>query len=54
LNERLIDFKHIPQHIYDAIITEYESQKPSGGKQKVFNYLIKNRMRHLLENAGDF
>ena len=54
LNDRLIDFKYIPQSIYDAVINEYETQKPTGGKQKVFNFLIKNRMRHLLENAGDF
>lgn len=54
LNERLIDFEFMPQSLYDEIINEYESQKPQGGKQKVFNYLMKNRMRHLLENAGDF
>lgn len=54
LNERLIDFKCVPQKINDAIINEYESQEPQGGKQKVFNFLIKNRMKHLLENAGDF
>lgn len=54
LNERLIDFEFIPQKVHDAIINEYESQKPQGGAQKVFNFLIKNRMRHLLENAGDF
>lgn len=54
LNERLIDFEFIPQRIYDAIINEYEMQKPTGGKQTVFNFLLKNRMKHLMENAGDF
>lgn len=54
LNERLIDFEFIPERIYNNIITEYESQTPQSGKQKVFNYLMKNRMRHLIENAGDF
>jgi hypothetical protein len=54
LNERLIDFEFIPERIYNDIINEYESQKVQGSKTKVFNYLVKNRMRHLLENAGDF
>lgn len=54
LNERLIDFEYIPQRIYDAVINEYEMQNPKGGKQTVFNFLLKNRMKHLMENAGDF
>lgn len=54
LNERLIDFGHIPKSLYNEIINEYESQTPKGGKQTVFNYLMMNRMRHLIENAGDF
>lgn len=54
LNERLVSFEFIPQSVKDAIINEYESQKPQGGKQRIFNYLLKNRMKHLIENAGDF
>ena len=53
-NERLIDFEFIPKEMYDAIINEYVSQTPTGSKQRIFNYLVKNRMRQLLENAGDF
>ena len=54
LNEQMIDFEFIPEGIYNNIVTEYESQTIKGSKTKVFNYLMKNRMRHLIENAGDF
>lgn len=53
-NQMLIDFEFIPQDIHDAVIDEYKTQVVKGNKTKVFNYFIKNKMKLLLEHAGDF
>jgi len=53
-NKTLIDFDCIPDDIYQKIIDEYTSYKIKGNKTKVYNYLVKNRMKLLLEDAGKF
>lgn len=52
-NETLVDLSNTPQDIQDAIIEAYET-KPEGNMSKVFNYLIKHRMKLLRESVQDF
>ncbi len=52
-NETLIDLSKIPEHIYNSIIQEFDSQKPAM-KMKVLNYLIKKRCKNLIEVVEEF
>lgn len=52
-NINLVDFKHIPEYIKNAI-TESAVEPPKGDKNAVMNYLIKNKCRLLLEDIEDF
>jgi len=52
-NEKLLDLAFIPADVEIAIIEEFN--KPIiGNKSKIFSYLIKNRMKNLLESANEF
>ena len=53
-NEILIDFKSIPADIYTNVITEFESQKPIKNVNRIINYMMKNKMKLLLQSAGEF
>lgn len=53
-NERLIDFKYIPQDIYDQCTEAYINTKVVRDKTQIMNYLIKHRCRELLNNLEDF
>lgn len=53
-NERLIDFKHIPEDIKNNIVETYLNTKVVNDKMQIMNYLIKNRCRLLLDNLEDF
>ncbi len=52
-NEMLIDLRHIPANLQNAILQEYAAQagKP---RDKIFNYFIKHKMKLLMESIGDF
>ena len=52
-NTTLIDLREIPSELYDTIIDTYYSQKLAP-KMKVMNYLVKNRLKNLVECTGDF
>lgn len=52
-NETLVDFQHIPSDIEQVILKEFENE-PTGDKNSVMNYLIKNKCRLLLDNIEDF
>jgi len=52
-NSMLIDLRHIPTTIKENVITEYHAQA-SKSRDKIFNYLIKHRMKVLMEHIGDF
>jgi hypothetical protein len=52
-NESLIDLSKIPQEYQDKIIDTYENVKENG-KEKIFNFFIKNRMRNLMEHIQEF
>lgn len=52
-NQQLVDLSKIPQEIKTGIIDSYRSQK-NRGREKLLNYLIENKMRHLIDVLTDF
>jgi len=52
-NQMLIDLAKIPEELQDSIVDEYESA-PSRDRSKLFNYFIKNKMKHLMEHLQEF
>ena len=52
-NKILIDFDLIPKNITEAILEQYNSEKKYQQGQ-LTNYFIKNRLKYLMENMGDF
>ena len=52
-NKLLIDLESIPEGIYNSIIETYDGHKPAN-KMKVLNYLVKKRLRNLVECTEDF
>lgn len=52
-NEKILDLSKIPDDIQDLIINKYISEKDKD-KSKLMNYFIKNRLKLLMENIGDF
>lgn len=52
-NARLVDFKHIPEEIKESIRVAFET-KPTGDKNDVMQYLIKNKCRLLLNEVEEF
>jgi hypothetical protein len=53
-NATLVDFQFIPQDVQKSIVDAYLSNKPSGDKMTVMNYLMEHRCRLLLEELEDF
>ena len=52
-NERLIDFKNIPENIKSDILEAY--QVPTkGNKNTIFNYFVKNGFQHMIKDVGQF
>jgi hypothetical protein len=49
-NRTLIDLRMIPKEVVDAISAAYHSAKTNG--ENTFNYLVKNRMKKILERGG--
>jgi hypothetical protein len=52
-NELMIDLKHTPEPLKQEILQQYESQAGKG-RDKIFGYLMKNRMKHLMEYINEF
>ena len=52
-NQLLIDLDNTPKQICDNILEEYNNQKGKGRSQ-IFNYMVKNRLKVLMESIGDF
>lgn len=52
-NVTLVDFKHIPEDIKQSIMVAFET-KPTGDKNAIMNYLIKNKCRLLLNEVEEF
>jgi 5'-3' exonuclease len=53
-NQILIDFDYIPDHINKKIIDAYTGYTIAGSKNKIMNYMIKNKMKLLMEHIGEF
>jgi len=53
-NEQLVDLNKIPEEIEKNILSQYLNNKPKGDKMSVYNYLIQNRCRLLLDEIEEF
>lgn len=56
-NTTLVDLRCIPDYIKDGVLDLYHTERERCsklGRRKVMNYLIKNRMKLLLDNLNDF
>ncbi|CAB4124664.1 RnaseH [uncultured Caudovirales phage] len=53
-NERLIDFKFIPEDISESIVEQYLNTKVVKDRMQIMNYLIQHRCRLLLDTLEDF
>lgn len=52
-NSTLIDLSFIPEEISKEILSEYEKQTGKG-REKLFNYFIQHRLKHLMEHLSEF
>ena len=52
-NEKLVDFKNIPEQYELNIISEFD-KSPKGDKGKLFNYFVSKRLRVLIENIQEY
>ena len=53
-NSRLIEFEHIPEDIVSAIVDTYKTAEGVLDRNLIFNYLVKNRCRQLLNSIEEF
>lgn len=52
-NEQMIDLRHCPGQLKIEIRQQYTEQEGKD-RSKIFNYLMQNRMKHLMEFVSDF
>ena len=52
-NRTLIDLSYIPDNIKEKC-TQTFLEAPEGSRKHLLNYFIKNRLKTLMENIGDF
>jgi len=52
-NEKLVDFKNIPEQYELNIISEFV-KSPKGDRGKLFNYFVAKRLRVLIENIQEY
>jgi hypothetical protein len=52
-NRELIDLSYTPVDLKAKIIESYESQTDKS-RDKMFNYFIANKLKHLMEHIGEF
>jgi hypothetical protein len=53
-NQLLIDFDYIPADLQEKIVNTYKTYEVRGSRTKIMSYLMKHKMKLLLESAGDF
>lgn len=53
-NNFLINLDNIPRDIEERILDAYINNKPSGDKMSIYNYLIRNKCRLLLDEVEEF
>lgn len=52
-NKQLVDLSCIPNDLTQTIIDKYH-QEGGKGRESLFNYFIKFKLKHMMENIGDF
>lgn len=52
-NKQLIDLSEIPEEIKEKVIESYNNQTEKG-RDKMFNYFIAYKLKHLMEHIGEF
>jgi hypothetical protein len=52
-NRDLVDLSCVPSQIKESILSKYDEEKGKG-RDKLFNYFIKYKLKHMMENVGDF
>jgi hypothetical protein len=52
-NKQMIDLSQIPEDVKNKIFEAYEAEAGKS-RDKIFNYLINNRMKHLMEHINEF
>lgn len=52
-NLKIIDLSQIPEEVSSKILNEYNSLK-SNGRDKLFNYFVANKLKHLTEHIQEF
>jgi len=52
-NRLLIDLDRVPDEIRDEVKTQYQQQSEKD-RSKLFNYFIKNKLKHMMENINEF
>lgn len=52
-NRQLIDLTYVPDHISQKVLEEFERQADKK-RDKIFNYLINNRCKMLIEHVNEF
>jgi hypothetical protein len=52
-NRDLVDLSCVPKHITESILSKYDEEEGKG-RDKLFNYFIKYKLKHMMENIGEF
>jgi len=52
-NKQMIDLSMIPQQYKDSILSEFNKEKEVG-REMLFNYFVKNKLKHLITDIQDF
>jgi hypothetical protein len=52
-NKQMIDLSMIPQEYKDTILSEFNKEKEVG-REMLFNYFVKNKLKHLITDIQDF
>ena len=51
-NRMLIDLAYIPQEIQSKVVESFD--QPTNGREKLFNYFVKHKLKHLMEDISEF
>ena len=52
-NQQLIDLNYIPENIKNAVIDKY-NEESGKDRSKLFNYFVTYKLKHMMENVGEF
>jgi T4 RNase H, C terminal. len=52
-NKKMIDLSQIPQELKDQILEEYNKDKEIG-REHLFNYFVKKKLKNLITDIQDF